>query len=221
MAEIDHHQEEAHRHGGVGFEERDVNVLAVTRFGIVLFLGLIVVLFGLWGLFRYFQSEVGKLGPQSHSLVDIDARKLPPEPRLQPTEYLDLKQMQAAEEQILGNYAWVDPDHGVVRIPIARAMDLLAQRGLPARNAPLAPAPNVLTAAPTESGLGPALQQAGGPLAPVIHVPPVQPLEIKGDGSFGDGRQAGGPPTPAEDSPALESPAPAAAPVKGEQGLKK
>jgi len=32
----------------------------------------------------------------------------------------------------LHQYAWVDPDKGIVKIPIDRAMDLIAQRGLPA-----------------------------------------------------------------------------------------
>ncbi|MDQ6632193.1 MAG: hypothetical protein M3Y82_10640 [Verrucomicrobiota bacterium] len=33
----------------------------------------------------------------------------------------------------LNSYGWIDHSNGVVRIPIARAMDLLAQRGLPTR----------------------------------------------------------------------------------------
>ena len=37
------------------------------------------------------------------------------------------------EEQTLHSYGWVDQQAGVVRIPIDRAMELLAQRGLPTR----------------------------------------------------------------------------------------
>ncbi len=33
----------------------------------------------------------------------------------------------------LNSYGWVDRKHGVIRIPIERAMDLVAQRGLPTR----------------------------------------------------------------------------------------
>ena len=44
------------------------------------------------------------------------------------TQYLEeLKK----ENEVLGSYDWVDQKNGVVRIPIDRAMDLLAQRGLP------------------------------------------------------------------------------------------
>jgi hypothetical protein len=221
MADIDH-PHATHSHAKGGFEERDVNVYAVTRFGIFLFLGLIVSLFGLWGLLNYFESQVGKLQPASRSLADIDVNRLPPEPRLQPREYDDLKAVRAAENQLLEHYALLDPDRGVVRIPISRALELLAQRGLPSR--PQVPAAqNQITATPTEAGLGPVIQQAGGPLAPVIHVPPSQPLEIHGSGDFGDGRQAGGPPTPAEDSPAIVSQVPGAAGEagSGQQGQKK
>jgi hypothetical protein len=35
------------------------------------------------------------------------------------------------ENDVLESYDWVDQNNGVVRIPIDRAMDLVAQRGLP------------------------------------------------------------------------------------------
>jgi hypothetical protein len=37
------------------------------------------------------------------------------------------------EEKTLHSYGWVDQRAGVVRIPIDRAMELVAQRGLPTR----------------------------------------------------------------------------------------
>ena len=39
--------------------------------------------------------------------------------------------MRADEDQIINQYAWIDPDKGVVRIPVDRAMDLVLERGLP------------------------------------------------------------------------------------------
>jgi hypothetical protein len=44
-----------------------------------------------------------------------------------------LKAIRAAEDQVLNGYAWMDPEKGVVRIPIDRAIDLLSERGLPSR----------------------------------------------------------------------------------------
>lgn len=106
-------------------EESDVNAAAIGKFAIALILVTISSLLLLFGLFRYFQSREG---PPSESV-----RALPPEPRLQAAPVLDLKAIRAAEDQVLNTYAWVDPQKGVARIPIARAIDLLAQRGLPSR----------------------------------------------------------------------------------------
>ena len=41
----------------------------------------------------------------------------------------DLRELREAESNILDHYGWVDRSAGVVRIPIARAIDLLAARG--------------------------------------------------------------------------------------------
>jgi len=42
----------------------------------------------------------------------------------------NLKTAQEDAEKALNTYAWVDKNKGVVRIPIDRAMELIAQRGL-------------------------------------------------------------------------------------------
>ena len=39
--------------------------------------------------------------------------------------------LHAREDLLLDNYSWADPAHIKVRIPIERAMALIAQRGLP------------------------------------------------------------------------------------------
>jgi hypothetical protein len=41
--------------------------------------------------------------------------------------------MRQDEDQILGSYGWIDRQKGIVRLPIARAIDLLSQRGLPGK----------------------------------------------------------------------------------------
>lgn len=160
------------------FEERDVNVWAVGKFGIGLALLCVVCLAILLGVFKYFENETGGPKPAVSQGIGVDASKLPPEPRLETTPILDLQAMRAAEDQVLNSYAWVDQAHGVVRIPIDRAMDLLAQRGLPARpqNVPQSAASGV--SVPTESGLGEKVQQPGGPLAG--QAPAAPPAQEKG-----------------------------------------
>jgi hypothetical protein len=45
-----------------------------------------------------------------------------------------LQQLLEADNTKLNSYGWIDKSAGVIRIPIDRAMDLLAQRGLPVRD---------------------------------------------------------------------------------------
>jgi hypothetical protein len=56
---------------------------------------------------------------------------LPPPPRLQIDPKADLDRLHAAENRQLESYGWVDRGQGVARIPIERAMQLLAERGRP------------------------------------------------------------------------------------------
>jgi hypothetical protein len=151
---------------GARHEETDINVWAVAKFAIALALVCAAVLALLSGLFRYFlrQSAEEQAAQPSRGL-SIKQGQLPPEPRLQATPVLDLRAMRAAEDQVLNSYGWVDQSKGVVRIPIDRAIDLLAQRGLPSRpeNGPQSAANRA--SVPTESGLGPEMIVPGGPLA--------------------------------------------------------
>ena len=47
----------------------------------------------------------------------------------------DLSRFREREEAELNTYGWINRTSGVVRIPIARAMDLLLAHGLPVRPA--------------------------------------------------------------------------------------
>jgi hypothetical protein len=55
-----------------------------------------------------------------------------PTPRLQTDDgNQEIAEMHAREDLLLDNYTWVDRSSGKVRIPIARAMELIAKGGLP------------------------------------------------------------------------------------------
>ena len=119
-------------HPAAGHEERDVNVVAITKFGIGLSILIVVTIFTLWGLFNYFKTREAGMSPQRAARA---TGQMPPEPRLERTPVQDLSKIRAAEEQALTRHAWVDPDKGIVRIPVSRAMEILTQRGLPSRPA--------------------------------------------------------------------------------------
>ncbi len=117
-----------------GYEHRDVVFRPIVRAGLGLFAATIgVFVFMLW-LFGYFAAREAQLSPAVNPLAGSYGRQLPPEPRLQTAPIQDLRQLHAAEDAVLHAYGWVDRGAGTVRIPIERAMELLAQRGLPARS---------------------------------------------------------------------------------------
>jgi hypothetical protein len=119
------------RNPHVHHEPGDVNARALTKFGLSM-AGLIVVfLFGLWGMFEYLKNRAAELGRPPSPSAMVNAQKQPPEPRLQRYPAQDMRKMRSDEETLLHQYAWLDPDKGIVRIPVERAMDLIAQRGLP------------------------------------------------------------------------------------------
>jgi hypothetical protein len=139
-----------------GFEETDVNVVAVGKFGLALLLVTILAMALLVGVFNYFKASEGG------QAATVDPAKVFPHPQLEKTPILDLMAVRAAEEQVLNSYGWVDQQKGVVRIPIAQAMELVVKKGLPVRAT--APPGAEGVSMPTESGLGPKMQPPGGPL---------------------------------------------------------
>jgi hypothetical protein len=86
--------------------------------------------FGLAGLYRWFAASPGTPEPVTPLIPE---RQEPPSPRLQTSPVHDMGAFRATEDRVLSTYGWVDRNAGVVRIPIDRAIDIVAQRGLPAR----------------------------------------------------------------------------------------
>jgi hypothetical protein len=70
-----------------------------------------------------------------------------PSPRVQTGEAEQRRDLLAAQRRQLTRYEWADQNKTLVRIPIDRAMDIIAQRGAEAY-APLLP-PGPATASPT------------------------------------------------------------------------
>jgi hypothetical protein len=134
-----------HGSGQVSFERGDVNVFQISAFGIGLLLGCIVVVFAMWAMFHFLAKRADEVNEANPPAMMKDRPSLPPEPRLSGlrarpenpvTPAVELNQMHADEDAILDNYGWVDPGKGTVRIPIALAMDMVAQKGLPSKPTP-------------------------------------------------------------------------------------
>src|SRR5438067_9402746 len=119
----------------VHHEESDVNIRAILGFGAVLIVAAVVIHFGVWLLFGFFENREARRVAPEYPLAAAAAARVPPEPRLQINPREDLRELRENEDAILNGYGWVDTNAGIVRIPIDEAMKLTVQRGLPVREA--------------------------------------------------------------------------------------
>ena len=125
-----------------GHEANDLDPKRIALFAVILAVIIVGVIIVTYALYRRFATV--EVRSQATPSPLSYTREATPEPRLEVNSGQELKAMRAAENAVLHSYDWVDKEQGVVRIPIDRAIAILAARGLPARPAP--------TEIPTERG---------------------------------------------------------------------
>jgi hypothetical protein len=149
---FDPHVSQAHLEDSPGYEVTDVNVS-----GIVVFLASLGAFVGVFFVFCFGMGKVintaiiksdgpsnkwNQIGNQPRGNLTSNAvmeqQQLNqmvqrfPTPRLQTDDgNEEIAEMHAREDLLLDYYSWVDRSSGKVRIPISRAMQLIAQHGLP------------------------------------------------------------------------------------------
>jgi hypothetical protein len=118
-----------HSPNGAGHEQSEVSVrlIVVSLAFLAVFTFLVFVL--VIGIFNYLHSEY-----RTAEAERLARPVIPPEPRIEAEPFRQLQTLRAREDHILNSYAWVDQKAGIVRIPVDRAIDLLAQQGLPSHN---------------------------------------------------------------------------------------
>jgi hypothetical protein len=145
----------------LGYEASDVGVTGIMVFVVALTIFVVVGGVLCYGIGKVINARMNKEdGPNSKWTKSVDVRQLgnfPSSPELQnkmaemtqtfPTPRVqnddgnqDVADLHAREDLLLSNYTWVDQSKGTVRIPIERAMELIAQRGLPTAQSAQAPA---------------------------------------------------------------------------------
>jgi hypothetical protein len=134
----------AHPPGNGGYEHSDIGVAGVLYFLAGLAVAGLLAYFVVAGLYSYLEkrsdAEQAPVSPLVTS-APADTRHIPreypqgafPNPKLEEDERGQLNGIRLKEEQMLSTYDYIDEKAGTVRIPINRAMDLIAQRGLPVR----------------------------------------------------------------------------------------
>ncbi len=86
------------------------------------------------GAFYFFegQGKAANAAAQKYPLA-VGQHKEPPTPNLQNQPFKDIYMLRQGEAEKLSSYGWVDKDGGIARLPIDRAMEVMLEKGFPAR----------------------------------------------------------------------------------------
>jgi hypothetical protein len=149
------HEPEDHKpeqiDASLGYERSDVRVTGIIVFLTALSIFVAVAGVLAWGMGKLINAHMNREdGPNTKWARSVDVRQLgnlPNNPELQrkvaelaqtfPTPRVqtddgnqDVADLHKREDLLLEHYSWVDRSQGKVRIPIERAMELVAERGL-------------------------------------------------------------------------------------------
>jgi hypothetical protein len=109
----------------------DANARGVMWFGLGLSASLALIALLVYVFLRMLTAAHPSAAGWSRNM---NPRVAVPPPQLESDPSRDLAEIRTREEKVLNSYGWVDRSKGVIRIPIERAIELTAQRGLPARS---------------------------------------------------------------------------------------
>jgi hypothetical protein len=123
---VDRQLTESNAH--VRYETTDASAFYIGLFALGLTIMIALALPFLVWLFWRFEASAERADPVKSP---VSADQLPPMPRLQAQPSADLAKLRHAEDERLGSYQWIDQQQGIVQLPIDRAIDLLAEHGLP------------------------------------------------------------------------------------------
>jgi hypothetical protein len=132
--------QDGHGAGG-GPVDHELDFRAIFVFVGALTAVTLVVMGLMWGVAILFKGSLARKDPAPPALAEAREARVPPGPNLQQNPTADLAAFRAAEEAELATWAWVDREKGVARVPVDRALEIVASRGLPERPPMPPPAP--------------------------------------------------------------------------------
>jgi hypothetical protein len=142
---------EPHDHGG--YERTDAHAGATIRAGLYILAAMFVVAAALIPMYRLLARGETERQPEAATVIK-EQPVASPFPKLVVSEPLALAEFRAQEDSMLNDYAWVEKDRGIARMPVAEAIRIVGERGqLPAfATPPATPASRVAPAVPTAGG---------------------------------------------------------------------
>jgi hypothetical protein len=146
---------------GSGHEHTDANVSMIIQFAVWLTASAVIVHVLMWFTFAIFANVRQNRGPAAFPLAAEQGPRLPAGPRLQAQPANEIYDFRRQETATLEGYSWIDRNAGTVRIPIADAMRLTVERGLPSRAADAAgvESPGTSALMPTDASAGRVLER--------------------------------------------------------------
>lgn len=142
MAHTDPHGAHgASRSVEVGHELSDADVSGVGK--MLLFTGIFVAacFVFVWFVLGAMQRQSVASDTGTSPAVPRQGDRRPPVPRLQVAPRDELEAFRRVQQETLNSWAWTDPEQRVARVPVERAIEILAERGLPTPPpVPVAPA---------------------------------------------------------------------------------
>jgi hypothetical protein len=127
--------------GGV---DSELNFRAIFGFAIGLLVVAAVAFALMWGLALWQKARLVKQDAPPPVLAEARVKSVPAGPLLQSDPEKDLAALRAGEDAVLAGWAWTDAAHAHARVPVDRALEIVAAKGFPPRTA--APAEPALAA---------------------------------------------------------------------------
>jgi hypothetical protein len=165
--------------GTPGHETTEIGVRGLVVFSVAL-IGVIAaaqIVLGLW--MRSFARQEKQVDARYPGRTSLEVGQFP-NPRLQQNPRSDLDQVKDEEDRRIRSYGWVDRQAGIARIPIERAMDILARKGLPR-----VPAPATVPGAPPNTSIPPARKREEAGQGPDRGPPAAKPAAVRPESKRG------------------------------------
>ena len=114
------------RGGPVELYDRELNLRAILGFsGGVIAVTMLAMAIMWWMSVSFKEREEAK-DPSPSPIAEAQLDPIPPGPRLQATPPRDMDELRKRDREALTTYGWVDKSSGVARIPVERAIEILA-----------------------------------------------------------------------------------------------
>ena len=138
MSTNEHVSEHDYEYGptppGAQHEHTDIDPSLGYKFAVWLVVAMLLSAAIVYGTFYFFERQLktADVTAQKYPLAAGQVKQ-PPSPNLQNQPFKDIYSLRKTEAEKQTSYGWVDKEGGIARIPIDRAMEVMLQRGFPAR----------------------------------------------------------------------------------------